>query len=138
MRFAAVLVTVACGGAPVAPSSLVVLSRVETYRAPRSPGPEPYDERRGRGDQVPSRSGALVCDLVLRIEVDLQRSRDDLDITLLQQAIDTFDARTPRTLRGLRPWTHWHFVQSLAPGERDQLAIDAAHAWKTRRPRCDS
>lgn len=130
---------VACGGAPTAPSSPNVLSRVETYRAPPLPagGREPYDERRGRGDRVPSKAGALVCDLVRRIEEDLQRSRDDIDLALLQQAIAIYGVRTPRTLVGLRPWTHWHFVHSLAPAERDQLAIDAAHAWQTRRPRCD-
>lgn len=128
-----------------------VLANIELYRAPPFPvrtinvggkkitieSRDTYDSRLKGNLPVPSTiTDCLVTDIWQRLTKDLklqdiqpyQLSREQVD-----KALGIYMTRNWDQIAGLRPWAHWHFIRQLSPEERENLACEILHAFKTKR-----
>jgi|GEM_PF-1926804 len=87
---------------------------------------ETYDYRKNiAGVTVPpTLTDTLISDLWQRITKDLKLSGvtpKTVSEGQVVQAINIYLQRGWRDIAGYRPWTHWNFIGSLTPEQRDRL-----------------
>ena len=103
-----------------------VLQTIETYKAPSSPDKETYDYRKlGGKPNPPTLTDAFIVDLWQRMSMDLKLqgiTKNRVSEENVKQALNIYMERDWEKIAGYRPWTHWNFVRSLSPQDREALA----------------
>ena len=123
------------------------LRLIETYKAPPYPKEkssdakdewlplpdswkvETYDFRKDIAKKTvpPTLTDTLVVDLWQRMTMDLKTegtTPKTVSEDQVVQAINIYLQRDWKKIAGYRPWTHWNFIRSLTPEQRDGLAKD--------------
>ena len=109
-----------------------ILSTIETYKAPAAPegkligGKETYDHRKSYNKTVPpTLTDTFIADIWQRMNMDLKLqgiTKNRVSEDNVKQALNVYLERDSRNIAGYRPWTHWNFIRSLSPQDRETLA----------------
>lgn len=109
-----------------------VLPLIEKYKAPPYPRTqyldrETYDYRISSHRPVPGTlTDVFICDLWQRVDMDLKSriSPQEVSEDVIKQTLNVYLQKKYEDIAGYRPWTHWNFIRSLKPSQRDALVVE--------------
>ena len=86
---------------------------------------ETYDYRIESGNKNPSTLiDTFICDIWQRIDMDLKYNilPENVTLEIINDAFEIYNKKDWNHIAGYRPWTHWNFINSLTPADKQILA----------------